>query len=121
MERRTLIAVWVISGLLASLFLFAGIPKVGGASNAVEGFRAWGFSDGFRLFIGAAEAAGGIALLIPALATWAALGLACIMVGAVYTHLIHTPPAQALPALICFLLLLFIAYARRPQALFLAR
>jgi uncharacterized membrane protein YphA (DoxX/SURF4 family) len=118
---RKLVAVWVISVLLAALFVFAGVPKVTNAQQAVDGFRAWGFSDGFRLLIGAAEIAGGIALLIPALATWSALGLTVIMVGAVYTHVLYTPLREALPALVCFFLLLFLAHARRGQALLLSK
>ena len=121
MGRFKLIAVWVISVLLAGLYLFGGIPKVGGDANAVEGFRAWGFSDAFRIFIGLAEIAGGIGLLIPPLATWAALGLSLVMVGAAYTHFVHTPPVQALPAIVCLGLLLFIAHARRGQALLLPK
>jgi putative oxidoreductase len=121
MGTRKLIAVWVISVLLAALYVYGGIPKVTGAEQAVAGFRAWGFSDGFRLFIGAAEIARGIALLIVPLTTWAALGLAVIMLGATYTHFLHTPPVQALPAIVCFFLLLFLAYARRGQALLLAK
>ncbi len=122
MGRTKLVAVWVISALLAVLYVVvAGAPKVMGAEQAVQGFRSMGFSDGFRLFIGLAEVAGGIGLLIPALATWAGLGLAVIMGGAVYTHLVHTPPEQALPALVCLGLVLFIAHARRGQALFLAK
>jgi uncharacterized membrane protein YphA (DoxX/SURF4 family) len=121
MGRNKSIAVWVISVLLAGLYLSGGIPKMAGAENTVEGFRAWGFSDGFRIFIGCAETAGGIGLLIPALATWAALGLSIIMVGAAYTHCLHTPPAYALPAITCFFLLLFIAHARRGQAILLAK
>jgi putative oxidoreductase len=121
MGRTKGIVVWVLCALLAGLYVFAGLPKVMGAAQPVEGFRAMGYSDGFRIFIGLAELAGGVGLLIPALATWAGAGLAIIMVGAVYTHLVHTPPLQALPALVCFGLLLFIAHARRGQALFLAK
>jgi uncharacterized membrane protein YphA (DoxX/SURF4 family) len=121
MSRRKLIAVWIFSVLLAGLYVYAGIPKVSGAEPAVQGFRDWGLSDGMRLFVGFAEISGGIGLLIPPLAMWAALGLVCIMVGAMYEVLIHAPPVQALPALGCLLVLLFIAHARRGQALFLAR
>jgi uncharacterized membrane protein YphA (DoxX/SURF4 family) len=121
MGRSKLIAVWVICVLLAGLYVSGGIPKVGAAENAVTGFRSMGFSDGFRVFIGSAEIAGGIGLLIPLVSSWAALGLAIIMVGAAYTHFVHTPPLQALPAIVCFGLLLFVAHARRERALFLAK
>jgi hypothetical protein len=64
--RGLMIAVWVVSGLLTALFLFAGIPKLMGNQQAVEGFRGMGYPDAFRLFIGAAEMSGAIGLWIPA-------------------------------------------------------
>jgi hypothetical protein len=119
--RGLQIAVYVVSALLTALFLFAGLPKIMGAQQPVEGFRAMGFSDGFRLFIGAAEVSGAIGLWIPKLAFWAACGLVVIMIGAVHTHLTHLdtagPPTGAGAAL---LMLLFIAWARRKSALFLS-
>ena len=121
MGRNTRIAVWVISVLLAGLYLSGGIPKMAGAENTVKGFHEWGFSDGFRIFIGCAETAGGIGLLLPPLATWAALGLSIIMVGAAYTHFVHPPAFFALIPILCFFLLLFIARARRGQAVLLAK
>ena len=118
--RGLMIAIYVVSALLTALFLFAGIPKLMGAQQPVEGFRAMGYSDGFRLFIGAAEVAGAIGLWIPNLAFWAAVGLVVIMIGAVHTHLTVPeagPPTGAGAALV---MLLFIAWARRKSALLLS-
>jgi putative oxidoreductase len=118
--RGLMIAVWVVSGLLTALFLFAGIPKLMGNQQAVEGFRGMGYPDAFRLFIGAAEVSGAIGLWIPRLAFWAAIGLAIIMVGAVYTHIRFPAAGPPTNAGIALVMLLFVAWARRRNALILS-
>lgn len=117
-SRGTNVALWIVSGLLALLYVGASLPKLLGLEQVVADFERFGYSDGFRLFIGAAELAGAIGLLIPRLATWAASGLAIIMAGAVYTHL-SVNESFAVPAVI-LLLLIGVALARRSEALFLA-
>lgn len=115
------IAAWVASALLFLLFtVLASPPKLMGDPQAVEGFIKQGYSDGFRLFIGAAEFLGGIALLIPRLAFWSALGLIIIMIGAVHAHLSTNDAANVGPAVVALLLCAFIAWVRRSQALFLS-
>ena len=113
------VALWTVSALLAALYVFgAGYAKVAGAGPMVENFRAWGHGDGFRVFIGFCEMAGGIGLLIPALASWAAAGLAIIMAGAVYTHVTNDMPV-VLPVVL-LVMLIAIAYLRRGRAFLLA-
>ena len=115
--RGLRIAVYVVSGLLSALYLFAGIPKLVGNAQAVEGFKELG-GDAFRLFIGASEVSGAIGLWLPKLAFWAALGLAVIMVGAIYTHVSRAEaPTAAAIALLC---LLFVAWQRRRSAVVLS-
>lgn len=119
-SRGLNIAAWVASVLLFALFsVFAGPPKLMGDPQAVEGFTSMGYSDAFRLFIGAAETLGGIGLLIPQLAFWAALGLIIIMFGATYTLLTSGMASMVPLPLGTLLLLAFIAYVRRSRALFL--
>lgn len=119
-SRAVNIAVWVASVLLFLLFtVLASPPKLLGDPQAVEGFAKSGFSDGFRLFIGAAEFLGGIALLIPPLAFWSACGLTIIMAGAAYTHVANDDVANIAPALVALALCVFIAVVRRRRALFL--
>ncbi len=117
-SRGVRIALWVASGLLTALYLFAGFMKVSSNPQAVEGFAKYGYSDGFRLFIGSCEMAGAIGLWIPKLSFWAAAGLVVIMLGAVYTHLTNaeapTGPVVALA------LLGFVAWSRRGAALLLS-
>lgn len=114
MEAKTKnIILWTISGLLAVAYVLAGSMKViVQPDKAAEQFEAFGLPAGMALFIGLCEMAGGIGLLIPRLAGLAASGLVIIMVGAVYSHLSYTPPAEAVPALVLGGLCAFIAYSR---------
>ena len=108
------IGTWILQGLLAAVFLFAGTMKLAGSAEMVQNFHHFGYGDGFRIFIGACEVAGGIALLIPQVTTLASLGLMVIMVGAAYTHLAHNDGwGAATPAIVLFVLLGIVAYARR--------
>jgi uncharacterized membrane protein YphA (DoxX/SURF4 family) len=116
-SRNQEIALWVLSGLLTALYLFAGGMKLYGPPEVVANFTRYGHSDAFRLFIGAAEVSGAIGLWIPRLAFWAAVGLILVMFGAVYTHLTNGENAIG-PAVIAGLLA-YIAWARKGSALFL--
>jgi putative oxidoreductase len=121
--RGLKIAVWVASALLFVLYTpIASPPKLMSNPQAVEGFARYGYSDGFRLFIGTCEFLGGIALLIPRLAFWSACGLFIIMIGALHTHLTHneaTPDHLTAP-IVALVLLAFVAWYRRRSALFLS-
>ena len=117
-SRNVKIALWIVSGLLTAMYLFAGGMKLSGQRDAIESFTRYGHSDGFRLFIGAAEVSGAIGLWIPRLAFWAAVGLFAIMLGAVYTHLSNGE--NAIGALVFAVVLGSVAWARRGSALLLS-
>jgi putative oxidoreductase len=117
-SRGLRIALWVVSGLLTALYLFAGFGKVSGNPQAIEGFAKYGYSDAFRLFIGASELAGAVGLWIPKLSFWAAAGLIVIMLGAVYTH-VSNAEAPTGPV-IALILLGFVAWSRRGSAFLLS-
>jgi len=115
-SKATKITLWVVCVLLALEFAFAGIPKLMGQHEAVEGFRQAGFPDGFRLFIGAAEVSGALGLMLPRLRFWAATGLSIIMIGALVTHVrAHDSLAKMAPAAISLVLLVLIAWATIPD------
>jgi uncharacterized membrane protein YphA (DoxX/SURF4 family) len=110
------IALWVLQALLAALFVWSGVAKLFAVTGTVEGFDKIGWGQWFRYFIGAAELAGGIGLLIPRFTSAAAAGLAVIMVGAVYMHVTALPPASnALTPAVLVIVLAFIAWRRRPR------
>lgn len=84
--------------LLAASFLLAGTSKLFGAAPMRESFAAWGYSQRFRVFVGIAEVAGAIGLLLPATRRPAALGLSALMGGAIATHIANREVKNALPA-----------------------
>jgi putative oxidoreductase len=109
-----LVLSWVFAALLGILFLLAGVGKLTG--QATEAFANWGYPSWFATFIGAAEAAGGIGLLIPQLTRFAIIGLTLVMFGAAYTHLANGEGAAVLRPII-FLVFLWLTWFFRTSAL----
>ncbi len=113
-DRIKTTAVWILSGLLALLYLFAGATKLAGMQMHVEHFAHWGYPDWFRLVVGATEVIFGAALLVLQVAFYGAVALGIDMVGAMYTELFRGEPPRAAFPLVLLLLLAVVAYARRP-------
>ena len=114
--RRTAvhITLWVVQILLAAFLLIASAaPKFAGQRDAVDTFNQIGWGQWFRYFTGTCEAAGAIGLLIPRLATPAAIGLIGLMIGAVLTQLLVLAPAWALLPASYGVLFAIIAWYRR--------
>ncbi|WP_435604902.1 DoxX family protein, partial [Streptomyces sp. bgisy130] len=115
-------ALWITASVLALLFLMAGLMKISQPREklAASGM-AWAedFSPGLVKATGAVEALGALGLILPAalgiapaLAAWAALGLAATMLGATVVHL-RRKEAKALPvSLVLFLLAAVVAWGR---------
>ena len=111
------VALWIVQGLLAALFLFAGVMKLVLPLEALKGpidFPGW-----FMRFIGVAETLGGLGLILPGLfriATWltplAAAGLVIIMMGAVYVTIFGGEIMGGVISLVVGLLAAFVAYGR---------
>ena len=112
--RALNITLWVVQILLAALFAFAGINKLLALQpEVVEGFTRIGLGQWFRYLTGGLELAGAIGLLIPRLSGLAALGLAGVMVGAVFAHVLALPPvALAIVPAVLSVVLVLIARAR---------
>lgn len=105
----------ILTTLLVIVFAAAGGMKLVNAEQAAEGFAHFGYPAWFATLTGVLELAGAIGLLIRRLAPLAALGLAGVMVGALYSHLSHDPPAQALPALAILVMAGSLAWLRRGE------
>jgi len=115
MKRNT--TLWVIQGLLAALFLFAGSMKLILPIEALAGpvtLPGW-----FLRFIGVAEVAGAIGLILPwltriqpRLTPVAAGGLVIIMGGATVITVIGGPAATAAVPFVVGLLAATVAYGR---------
>jgi hypothetical protein len=91
------VVVWIVTGLLAAMFLMSGAMKVPATKRSLAANPRMGWTEPFPIglikFIGVAEIAGALGLILPGafgIATWlvstAAIGLAVVMIGAVITH-----------------------------------
>lgn len=85
-SRAWSVVLWVLQAGLAFQFASAGFVKLTGAAPMVEMFDAIGAGQWLRVLVGALEIAGAIGLLVPVLCGLAAVGIACLMVGATITN-----------------------------------
>jgi hypothetical protein len=109
---------WIVQGLLAALFLFAGGMKL---ITPVEVLAVMSpFPGEFIRFIGFCEVLGAVGLILPyavrilpGLTSLAAAGLVVIMVGATVSTLAIGGGLRALPTLVLGLLAALVVYGRR--------
>ena len=111
------ITLWVIQGILAALFLFAGSMKLILPIEAMAGpvsLPGW-----FLRFIGVAEVTGAIGLILPwltriqpRLTPVAASGLVIIMSGATVITVLGGPAATAAVPFVVGLLAATVAFSR---------
>jgi hypothetical protein len=117
------VALWVIAGLLAAVFLLAGGNKliISRARLAKAPGGGWvnDFSAGFIKALGAVEVLGAVGLILPGvldiapiLVPLAALGLAMVMVGAAITTYRRHEPKHVLVNLLYLALIIFVAVGR---------
>jgi putative oxidoreductase len=108
-----LVTLWILSGLVALAFLGTGGAKLAGAAAMVELFDEVGRGQWFRYFTGLLEVAGGIGLLIPRYAFYAAGLLGVVMVGAIIAHVTVLGTSPAAPVVL-LVLSGTIAWLRKP-------
>ena len=116
MSKAKQIVLWVVSVLLAAIFLFAGGFKLLHADQIRAAFVQFGLPAWLSTFIGVCEVLGAIGLFIPRLAALAAAGLSIIMIGAVVPTAIHHQFPIAGSNLVILALLLVVARARLKSA-----
>ena len=85
------LTLWVPTVLLGVFFVLVGVPKFMPSQPWESMFQDFGYPRGSHLLIGGLEVLGGLLLLVPRTARYAAYLLAIIMVGAAVTHMIHGP------------------------------
>ena len=117
------IALWIVAGLLAAVFLLAGANKLliprEKLAKAPGGGWVLDFSAGFVKALGAVEILGAVGLILPALldiapvlVPLAALGLALIMTGAAVVTFRRQEFKHVLLNLTYLALLVFVAFGR---------
>ena len=110
-RRSAFLLVWVLQGAMAFVMVRPGIQKFTGTMWS-RMFEVWGYPDGFYLVVGAIEVVAGIALLLPRLASAAALLLMAVMAGAAGTLFFHG--RDGIGELMFLGLLGVVAFARWP-------
>jgi Flp pilus assembly protein TadB len=118
------VTLWIVQGLLAFAFVAAGGMKV----FAYDKYKAMsekqngpsGLTRGLTSFIGVAELAGAIGIVLPMaagvapwLSAWAAVGLATVTLLAIGYHL-RRRESPAAPAVL-FVLAVFVVFGRFSQ------
>src|SRR6267143_3961449 len=111
------VALWIVQGLLATLFLFAGGAKLVLPLDQMAGPVA--LPGWFLRFLGVAEVLGAFGLVLPGLLRMrsgltplAAAGLVIIMIGATVITLMGEGVATALFPLVVGILVAFVGYGR---------
>ena len=114
-RKKANLVLWILQGLLALLFLFAGGAKL--MMPIAEMTRQTSLPGPFLRFIGVAEILGAMGLILPALlgirpllTPLAAAGLVIIMIGATVLSLPMGP--MAFLPLVTGILVAFVAYGR---------
>jgi uncharacterized membrane protein len=115
------IALWIVAGVLAAVFLSAGVLKLTQPKEKLRANLAWvdDFSARTVKFIGLMEILGAIGLIVPAvtgiatiLTPLAATGLAITMVLAAVVHARRREPQLIVVNAVLFALALFVAIMR---------
>jgi len=111
------VALWIVQGLLALLFLFAGVAKL--IMTVEEMTKDIPLPGAFLRFIAVVEILGAIGLILPGLlrvkpglTPLAAAGLTIIMIGATVITLTTGAVAMAVFPLVVGILAVFVAYGR---------
>jgi|SRR5579864_4677576 len=116
-HRKRNVALWIMQGLLTSLFLFSGVTKL--ILPIEEMTRQIALPGLFLRFIGVCEILGALGLILPGifrvrtgLTPLAAAALVIIMIGATVVNLMAGQRVAALITLVIGLLLAFVAQNR---------
>lgn len=111
------ILVYVLQGVLAIMFLFAGLGKISGSQTHVDNFNHWRLPQWFRIVTGLVEFVGAAALIYGYKEySWAAAGaliLGITAIGGILTHLrVKDSFKQILPILILGIIAAVLFYLR---------
>jgi uncharacterized membrane protein YphA (DoxX/SURF4 family) len=113
------VALWIAQGLLAAIFLFAGVMKLVIPIEDMTKQMPLPLPGWFLWFTGVVEVLGAVGVILPwllrvrpGLTPLAAAGLVIVMIGAIVYTLAAGDIAPALIPLVVGLLAAFVAYGR---------
>jgi hypothetical protein len=115
------VVLWILQGVLAAMFLVAGVLKTTQAREKLQPQMPWveDVSTPVLRLIGVAELAAAVGLVLPpltdvapVLAAWAATGLAVVMVLASGLHLRRKEPAAVVITAVILAMAVVVAWGR---------
>lgn len=115
------IALWIVAGVLAAVFLFAGLTKTFTSIDRLAEKMPWvsRYKPATVRFIGITEALGALGLILPGatgiapvLVPWAATGLAVTMVLAIVHHARNSENQAIIANLVLLAAAVFVAWGR---------
>ena len=104
---------WIFQIWAAFAFVVVGVGKVRN-HFWLAAFPRWGYSAGFRMLIGVLEIVGGLLIVFPRTASYAAVLIGAIMIGAVGTLVVNHE--KLFPPIFWLIVVSIVGYARRTQA-----
>ena len=109
---------WILQILLAAAFFAHGWLFLTPPASLVADMNAT-LPRWFQLFLGVAEVAAAVGLILPAvtriypsLVSWAAVGIVIVMISATILHIVRNEISSAVITLILLAMAAFVAYAR---------
>jgi hypothetical protein len=117
MKRHT--GLWIVQGLLAALFLLAGVPKLVMSAAELTAPGPIQLPVAFIRFIGVCEILGAIGMILPGLTRirpgltpLGAGGLVIIMIGATVINIVNGPAAVAVITALLGLMAAYVVWGR---------
>lgn len=86
-KRVRLAVAWALGLYLARMYVLMGWVKFDANGFWTGAFQRWGYPVWLRWLVGVIEVVGGILILVPWVASYAALAVAVVMVGALVTRI----------------------------------
>jgi len=104
----------ILAWLLGAAMIFFSYSKLAGTEEMLAKFTSWGYQRWFMTVTGSLELLTGVSMFVPRSRKFAAFGVICIMLGAVYTHVVKEGmPGQSTAAAVIILLAGLVIYFNR--------
>jgi hypothetical protein len=112
------IAYWITTGIVALGTAFSGVMSLINPPELAVVYETLGYPLYLAVLIGVAKLLAALTLVVPRfprLKEWAYAGLVIDMIGAFYSHVMVSDPAQSIASPLVFLTLTMASYFLRPD------